>query len=268
VRPLLLALLLVCAAGNCRAAQELVTVPTRGGVTETYLLIRNPPSATPKVVVIAFVGGFGAIDLATLGGKGMPLKFGPNTNFLIRVRNDLVDADFAEVVVDAPSDNLAQGMSDDFRLGPDHLTDIRAVLGDVKKRFPDAKVFLMGTSRGTISKAALAATLGDTVQGTILTTTVTNRDKHGPGLSTFNFSSIKIPVLLVHHRDDGCPMSPYSNAERLSKSFPLVSVSGGDPAQSGPCDPQSPHGFFGKDAPVAQAMKNWMLGREFARDIR
>ena len=268
MRPLLLALLLVCAAANCRAAQELVTVPTRSAVTETYLLIRNPPSATPKVVVIAFVGGFGAIDLATLGGKGMPLKFGPNTNFLIRVRNDLVDADFAEVVVDAPSDKLAQGMSDEFRLGPDHLTDIRAVLADIKKRFPDAKIYLMGTSRGTISAAALAAKLGDTIQGVVLTSTVTNRDKHGPGLSTFNFASIKIAVLLVHHRDDGCPMSPYYNAERLSESFPLISVSGGDPPQSGPCDPQAPHGFFGKDAPVAQAMKNWMLGREFQRDIR
>jgi len=268
LRSLLLAAVLFAAAVDCQAAQELVTVPTRRSVTETYLLIRNPPSATPKVVVIAFVGGFGAIDLAALGGKGMPLKFGPTTNFLIRVRNELVDADFAEVVVDAPSDKLPQGMSDEFRLGPDHLTDIRAVLADVKKRFPDAKVFLMGTSRGTISTAALAATLGDTVQGTILTTTVTNRDKQGPGLSTFNFASIKIPVLLVHHRDDACPMSPYYNAERLSKSFPLVSVSGGDPPQSGPCDPQSPHGFLGEDAPVAQAMKSWMLGRDFPREIR
>lgn len=259
-----LALLLVCAAADCRAAQELVTIPTRNGVTETYLLIRNPPSAMPKVVVIAFVGGFGAIGLA---GKEVPMKFGPTTNFLIRVRNDLVDADFAEVVVDAPSDKLPQGMSDEFRLGPDHLTDIRAVLADVKKRFPDAKVFLVGTSRGTISAAALGAKLGDSLQGTILTTTVTNRDKQGSGLSTFNFASIKIPVLLVHHHDDGCPMSPYYNAERLSKSFPLVSVSGGDPPQSGPCDPQSPHGYFGRDAPVAQAMKNWMLGREFTREI-
>jgi pimeloyl-ACP methyl ester carboxylesterase len=268
LRPLVLAALLFAATADCQAAQELVTVPTRSGVTDTYLLIRNPPSATPKVVVIAFVGGFGAIDLATLGSKGMPLKFGPTTNFLIRVRNDLVDADFAEAVVDAPSDKLPQGVNDDFRLGADHLTDIRAVVADVKKRFPDAKVFLVGTSRGTISAAALGAKLGDAVQGTILTTTVTNRDKQGPGLSTFNFASIKIPVLLVHHRDDGCPMSPYYNAERLSKSFPLVSVSGGDPPQSGPCDPQSPHGFFGKDAPVAQAMKSWMLGREFAREIR
>jgi alpha/beta superfamily hydrolase len=266
LRPFLLAAVLFAAAVNGQAAQELVSLPTRAGITDSYLLIENK-SATPKIVVIAFVGGFGAIGLAARRNE-LPLKFGPTTNFLIRVRNDLVDADFAEVVVDAPSDKLPQGMSDDFRLGPDHLADIRAVLDDVRKRFPDAKVFLMGTSRGTISAAALGAKLGDAVQGTILTTTVTNRDKQGPGLSTFNFASVRIPVLLVHHRDDACPMSPYYNAERLSKSFPLISVSGGDPPQSGPCDPQSPHGYFGKDALVAQAVKSWMLGRDFPREIR
>ena len=95
-----LALALFAAIGDCRAAQELVTVPTRSGVTVTYLLIRNPPATIPKAVVVAFVGGFGVIGLA---GKEVPMKFGPTTNFLIRVRNDLVDADVAEVVVDAPS---------------------------------------------------------------------------------------------------------------------------------------------------------------------
>lgn len=261
----LLAALALFAIGDCQAAQELVTIPTRSGVTETYLLIRNPPNTIPKVAVIAFVGGSGVVDLA---GKQVPLKFGPTTNFLIRVRNELVEADVAEVVVDVPSDRLPQGMSDDFRLGPDHLTDIRAVIADVKKRFPDAKIFLMGTSRGTVSAAALAAKLGDSVQGTILTSTLTQRDREGQALSTFNFASIKIPVLLIHHRDDGCKWSPYWGVERLAKSYPLVSVSGGDPPQSGPCDPQSAHGYFGKDAPVARAMKDWMLGREFARDIK
>jgi len=246
------------------AAQELVTIPTRSGVTESYLLIRNPPSATPKVVVIAFVGGSGGIGLAA---RETPMKFGPATNFLLRIRNDLVDADFVEVVVDAPSDKLPQGMSDEFRLGQDHLTDIRAVLGDVKKRFPDARIFLVGHSRGTVSAAALAAKLGDAVQGVILMSTITNRDKQGPALSTFSFTSIRIPVLLVHHRDDGCAPNPYYNAERLSKSFPLISVSGGDPPQSGPCDSQAAHGYWGKDAPVTQAIQNWMLGRDFPREI-
>jgi hypothetical protein len=63
-------------------------------------------------------------------------------------------------------------------------------------------------------------------------------------------------------------MSPYYNAEHLGKSFPLVTVSGGDPPQSGPCDPQSAHGFWGRDAPVAGAMKAWMLGQEFPREIQ
>jgi alpha/beta hydrolase fold len=255
---------LVVVAADCRAAQELVTVPTREGVTDTYLLMQNK-SATPKVVVIAFVGGFGVVGLA---GRQVPIKFGPAANFLIRVRNDLVDADVAEVVVDAPSDKLPQGMSDDFRLGPEHLADIRAVLAEVKKRLPDAKVYLAGHSRGTVSAAALAAKLGDAVQGVVLMSTATNRDRQGPALSSFNFASIRVPVLLVHHRDDRCFTNPYYNAERLSKSFPLISVSGGDPPQSGPCDSQSAHGYFGKDAAVARVMKDWMLGREFARDIQ
>jgi pimeloyl-ACP methyl ester carboxylesterase len=256
--------LLSLVAARVDAAQELFTVATRPGVTETYMLIRVPPDATPKAIAVAFVGGFGVADLA---GKTAPVKFGSAANFLIRVRSHLVDADVAEVIVDAPSDKLPQGMSDEFRMGSEHLADTRAVLADVRKRFPEAKLFLVGTSRGTISAAALAAKLGSEVQGAILTTTVTNRDRHGPGLSTFNFASIKVPVLLVHHREDQCPMSPYYNAGRLGKSFPLVSVSGGDPPQSGPCDAQSAHGYWGRDAPVAKAMRAWMLGQDFPRDI-
>jgi hypothetical protein len=93
------------------------------------------------------------------------------------------------------------------------------------------------------------------------------RDKQGPALSTFDFAAIKIPLLFVHHRDDGCVPNPYRNVERLSKNHPLITVSGGDPPQSGPCDSASPHGFFGLDAAVVQEMKNWLLGRDFSRDI-
>ncbi len=75
-------------------------------------------------------------------------------------------------------------------------------------------------------------------------------------------------MLLVHHRDDGCRSSPYSGAERLAKKFPLVSVSGGDPPQSEPCEAMSQHGYLGREAPTAQAIRNWMLGREFAREIQ
>ena len=259
-------LLLAALSCPCFAAEDLFTIPTRSGVTLSYLLDQDK-AATPKIVVISFIGSLGAIGLERRAQKG-PIKFGPTANFLVRIRDQMTDADVADVIVDSPSDQLPDGMSDRFRLGQDHATDIRALIGELKRRFPGAKIFLLGTSRGSISAAALGASLGDIVQGVVLSSTVTNSDRTGPGLSAFDFGSIKVPVLLVHNRDDGCRSSPYSGAERLAKRFPLVSVSGGDPPQSEPCEAMSQHGYLGREAPTAQAIRNWMLGREFAREIK
>jgi serine aminopeptidase S33 family len=252
-------------ASACAAAEQVSTIATRPGVTLSYLTVRDA-APSPKVVVVSFIGGVGAMNLAKRAESG-PVKFGPSANFLVRIRNDVADADFADVIVDAPSDRLPAGMSDDFRLGSDHAADIRALTAELKKQFPGAKLFLAGTSRGSISAAVLAASMGDAVQGVVLTSTVTNTDKMGPALSHFDFDTVKVPVLLVHHRDDGCRTSPYSGAERLSKRYPLITVHGGDPSQTGPCEPLAPHGYFGKETAVAKAMKDWMLGRDYARDI-
>jgi poly(3-hydroxybutyrate) depolymerase len=260
------ALLLIFATATiCHAAEELITIPTRDGVKLSYLLVHDK-SAAPKAVAISFVGGPGAIGLAKRAESG-PVKFGPGAVFLVRVREQLVDADIADAIVDAPSDKLPQGMDDAFRLGPEHLADIRPLVVDLKQRYPDAKVYLVGTSRGTISAAALAAKLGDSVQGVALSSSVTNSNKMGEGLSHFDFKTIRIPLLFIHHRDDACSISPYHNVEQISNKQSLISVSGGDPPQSGPCDPLSPHGYFGRESPVVKALKNWMLGREFAREI-
>jgi hypothetical protein len=258
--------LLVAASPICHAAEEVITLPTRDGVKLSYLLIQDK-SAAPKAVAIAFVGGQGAIGLAKRSESG-PVTFGPGANFLVRIRDRLVDADIAEAIVDAPSDKLPQGMDDAFRLGPEHLADIRVLIVDLKRRYPDAKLYVVGTSRGTISAAALAAKLSESLQGVALSSSVTNSNKAGEGLSHFDFKTIGVPLLFIHHRDDACSISPYHNVERISNKESLISVSGGDPPQSGPCDPMSPHGYFGREAPVVEALKNWMLRREFARDIQ
>ncbi len=260
----LVAVAMALAAPLAAADEDLVTIPTRD-TSISYLLVQG--AGPIKAVAISFVGGTGMIDMAKRARENR-LRFGPGVSFLIRARNDLAGDDVADAIVDVPADRLPSGLTDAMRMAPDHARDIGAVIDDLGKRFAQAPVFLVGTSRGTVSAAALAASLGARIRGVALTSAVTVADRGGPGLSAFDFSTIDVPVLVVHHRDDGCRSSPYSGAARLAKRFPLVSVGGGDPQQSDACEPQSPHGYLGRDAAVMGAIRDWMLGHEFARDIR
>jgi hypothetical protein len=94
-------LMLAALSFPCYASEELLSIPTRSGVTLSYLLDQDK-APSPKVVVVSFVGGLGAIDLARRAQKGA-VKFGPAANFLGRIREQMPDA---EVVVDSPSDQL------------------------------------------------------------------------------------------------------------------------------------------------------------------
>ena len=63
-------------------------------------------------------------------------------------------------------------------------------------------------------------------------------------------------------------MTPYGGARRLSGQFPLISVAGGDPPRSGPCEALSYHGYLGREEPVVEAISAWILGKAFPSDIR
>src|SRR5205814_8941906 len=119
------------------------------------------------------------------------------------------------------------GLGDDFRLGPDHATDIGAVAADLQKLVPDKPMFLVGTSRGTVTAAGLGARVGPEVAGVVLTSTLFTRAGSSPskqGLSRFDFATIKVPLLFVHHVSDQCQYTQYSEAQRLSGQYPLISV--------------------------------------------
>jgi hypothetical protein len=88
-----------------------------------------------------------------------------------------------------------------------------------------------------------------------------------PVITGFDFGAIKARLLFVHHRSDTCHATPYSVAAGLGERFPLISVSGGKPAESGPCDPFSAHGYFGREAETVDAISAWMLKKPFAKSI-
>jgi hypothetical protein len=249
-------------------AQEMITLSTRPNVTQSYFLTSRPKNL--QAIGILFPGSGGLINLRTENGQA---KFSQG-NFLVRSRVEFVKRGVAAAIVDAPSDQQGGwGMTDEFRLGDQHLTDISAVIEDLEKRFPGVPLFLLGTSRGTTSAAALGARLGQRVAGVVLTSTVfrpaPRRSKEpGPGLSKFEFATVRAPLLFVHHVSDQCELTLYSDAARLSEKYPLISVFGGSPPQSGPCDAFSQHGYLGKESETVEQIVNWMLKRPFQQQVK
>jgi hypothetical protein len=249
-------------------AQEIVTLATRPGVTQSYFLASMPKS--PQAIAILFPGSGGWIELRHEGDKP---KF-RSGNFLVRSRAEFVKRAVVIAIVDAPTDMQAGwGMTDEFRLGEQHSIDMAAVMSDLGKRLSSLPIFLIGTSRGTISAAAVGARFGSQIAGVVLTSTMFRQasrksNEPGPGLSRFDFATIKVPLLLVHHVNDQCAVTPYADAARLSDKHPLISVSGGLPPQSGPCEAQSQHGFLGKESETVEQIVNWMLKKPFQQELK
>jgi hypothetical protein len=233
--------------------QELVTLPTRPGVTQSFF-IANMGARKAEAAALMLIGGGGNINLRVEGGQ---VRFGQG-NFLPRSRREFIRNGVLPVILDNPSDQQAgSGMSDQFRESAAHATDVRAVVAEVKRRYPGLPVFVVGTSRSTISAAHLAVALDGEIAGVVLSAS----------FLPFDGSKVRMPVLLVHHVDDGCRHTPYREAARLEKRYALVSVHGGKPPESGPCEPFSAHGFLGKEPQTVDAIAAWMLGKPFAKEI-
>jgi len=245
------------------AAEAIVQVASRSGVTISYLL-RSDASAAPKAVAVLFPGGDGLLNLRQ---EGAALRFEYPGNFLVRARALLQDTEVGIAVIDVPSELLRRGYSDAFRQSGEHAADVAAVVADLRGRFRGAKVYLVGTSRGTVSAAYAARRLGAAIDGVVLTSTVFIGSRGGTGLSGFDFGDIRAPLLLVHHAEDGCSVTPYRSAEALAPKYPLVTVRGGLPARSGPCEARAAHGYLGKEAETMAAIRNWMLGRPYPARI-
>lgn len=265
LRPFAAALLLAGLAATGQPARtvrrETLTVPTRPGVTQPVLLLTE--SAAPRALALMLPGGNGAVALA---GRSPEQVLATHRNFLVRSAERFLSPDLAVAILDCPSDR-APGMTEAFRFSDDHAADVRSVVAHLRGRLPGLKVHLVGTSRGTVSAAYAGLELGASVDGVVLTSAVFRASRDQLGLSRFGFDRLKAPLLLVHHAEDGCVHCPYGAALERSARHPLITVRGGAPAQSGPCDALSEHGFLGREAEVADAVRAWILGRPFPREI-
>ena len=252
-----LAGLAAAAANPARAAarEQLVTLETRAGVTQKFILI-TPQK--PVAAVILFAGGKGNLDLS--GAADQPVLGGGKNNFLVRTRDDFADHGFAVAVVDAPSDRKERvGMRGGFRNSAKHVTDIDAVTAHLKKTV-GVPVWLIGTSRGTESAAYVAIHAKENVAGLVLTSSMSEDNSDGRPVTDLALDRIRVPTLVVAHEDDECWATPPDGAERIANGLvnaPKVAVkmfSGGDEPRSKPCQARSAHGFLGIEQDVVAAI--------------
>ena len=79
-------------------------------------------------------------------------------NFLVKVREQFASHGFLVSVFDAPSDQKGSDGMLGYRVTEDHAADVAAVVKRLRE-LATVPVWLVGTSRGTISAANAAARL-------------------------------------------------------------------------------------------------------------
>ncbi|HEY7654760.1 MAG TPA: alpha/beta hydrolase [Methylomirabilota bacterium] len=244
------------AAPAARGADEEVrTVVARPGVTESFLLLR--PAGAPVASVIIFAGGDGNLALTPAGPQQL------QGNFLVRTRQRWVREGFLVAILDTPSDH-PRGMWN-FRTTKEHAADVKQAIAAMRE-IAKVPVWLVGTSMGTLSAANAAARITEGgPDGIVLTSSVTETSKlsyetvrHG------GLDDIRVPTLVVHHKNDTCQASPYSGAESIMKALgrapvkELMTFEGGSPPISSPCEAKAAHGYLGIEAKVVSAIGAWI----------
>jgi hypothetical protein len=247
-----------------------VEVQVRPGVTVKYLALAKPKT-TPATAVMLFAGGNGLLNLQPNGSIGTNLS----GNFLVRSRDRFVQRGLFVAVVDTPNQVAING---NVRLSAQYAQDMARVIADVRNHIASGgKVWLIGTSAGTMSAASIAARLPrlappskDNLRradGIVLTATQSNLVKGYCGRSVFNaqLSAVNVPALVAHHLADGCGCSPPKLASKVVAALTgapakeLMTFSGGSPPKSkDPCMAMAPHGFLGIEDKVVGAIAGWI----------
>jgi hypothetical protein len=246
------------AHARSQVAEKVIDISTRPGVTQRMLVLAPK---NPKASAILLAGGHGGLQISANGsfgwGKG---------NFLVRSRQLFADQGLLVAVVDAPSDRQNPPYLSGFRGTSEHVMDQKAVIAWLRKQ-AEVPVWLVGTSRGTESAAYAATYLtgSDGPDGLVLTSTILTDSREFP-VPALQLDRLRIPVLVVHHVDDGCNHCLYAGISKLmdklnnSRRKELVAVKGGI-SQGNPCEAFAHHGFNGIESQVVEKIGTWMLAK-------
>lgn len=245
-----LSVLLATFCFSAFAQDRLIKVPTREAVVPVFWMPRDGATAT-VMLMPGGNGGFGHIvDGQPNGG-----------NFLVRSREYFADQGFNVAVVGRPSD--LEDLDYSYRISDEHIGDLKKAVEAIKQLAPQP-VWIVGTSRGTVSTAAAAVAFGnEQLAGIVLTSSVVNVRKPG-AVPSQDIGKIRIPVLVFHHEKDSCVHCRPDEVRwimRGLKNAPIkkqIMVNGGANPTGDACAGQHWHGFIGMEKESVDIISNWI----------
>lgn len=259
-----------------RRCGEVIAIETHAGTTTRYAFVAPPPTPAPAepITLLLLAGGSGRVDLDARG-CARALK----GNSLVRSIPLFGAQGFGTALVDAPSDHDGDDGLAGFRSMPAHAQDLGHVIADLRTRTKGA-VWLVGTSRGSLSAANAAARLSGpaAADGVVLTSALmsggNSARKPWVAHSVFDLplEDIRQPLLVVGHSADRCIRSPPTLMGRIVARTQgvreqVITVSGGPgldgPVDASACEGRSAHGFIGQEAEMVAGIARFVRGGRY-----
>ena len=250
---------------------ELVQLETRPGITLKFILIKPD---NPVATVILLEGGPGKLPISTVSGK--PTIPG-DRGFLVRSREDFARHGFMVALLDAPSVRGLKRMAPIFRISSEYAQDLKAVVSYLNNK-TNLPLWLVGMSLGSFSASNGVINIKNGISGLVLISSVTRSDKkwavynsHPNGILSMELDKVKVPALIVAHKEDECPDTPASLAPKIKEALvnspiaEVMSFSGGNKPKINPrspappgCQPLTQHGYYGIEDQVISAIADFL----------
>jgi len=259
---LLVLMLSLLTVSLTQAADEVVRIDTRPGVSQPFLVLA--PSGPVAGAVIMFPPEDGHAKFKLRENGSYKIKHG---GWIGQTAARYLGQGYGVAVIQPPSD--IDGMDPAFRKSAAHAEDLRHVIKYIRARFGH-RPFLMGTCRASHSASSVASKVDNVTIAGIVLASSRSRGKRGSILDLIRPGEVKTRVLFIHHVDDDCGGSPHTGVAGLAEAFSAaevatVSVSGGwrkpdAKKQKRGCGTNGSHKFYGAHGPVVDTITRWMRG--------
>jgi hypothetical protein len=246
---------------ECNESLQTIAATRDPSVTLSFDLV-VPTGGSPTKVVILLPGGNGILGLSSTGiGQAAD-------NFCVRTRQLFASAGLVVVVPEPASDRLVPASDppglDNFRDTPQHASDLSDLVAYANKTYAGLPVWMVSTSRGTISATNALANAKNKPDHIVLTSTVTVTPSGAADQENVSdvpnyegaLAAAAGGLLMISDSLDACGASPPEDAQELAQEVGcehFVLIAGGPTPPSAGTDPDGVcgglayHGFYGSD---------------------